>query len=278
MPIHDWMKVDAGIFHAFHLYWIAAIDGALNDGLLPPDYYSLPEQVAGFGNPDVLALQLTSPQVPAETGTNGTHAVRSGGIAVATVPPKTRFTDHTDDASIVRKTRSVVIRHVSNHRIVAIIEIISPSNKSGKAEIESLVSKAVDFLRNGVHLIILDLFPPDPRNPQRLHPLIWSEFKATDFQLPNDKPLTLAAYAAGPIKRAFVEGGCGGRRRPSGSATVSDARDLRDGAARQHLHGRLEQNSASLARGAGARTRISRIKSITRSVPRSVRHIQRPPV
>jgi hypothetical protein len=29
--------------------------------------------------------------------------------------------------------------------------------------------------------------------------------KATDFQLPADKPLTLAAYAAGPIKKTYVE-------------------------------------------------------------------------
>lgn len=207
MPIHDWTKVDAGIFHAFHLHWIAAIDGALNEGLLPPDYYSLPEQVAGLGNPDVLALQLTLPNTPREPTRNGSHtpSTTSGGVAVATVPPKTRFTDRTDEASVARKTRSVVIRHISGHQIVALIEIISPNNKSSKSEIESLVKKAVEFLRNGVHLIILDLFPPGPRDPQGLHPLIWSEFKATDFQLPENKPLTLAAYAAGPIKQAYVE-------------------------------------------------------------------------
>jgi hypothetical protein len=31
MPIHDWTKVDAGIFHAFHLHWIAAIDSFRQD-------------------------------------------------------------------------------------------------------------------------------------------------------------------------------------------------------------------------------------------------------
>ncbi len=60
MPIHDWTKVEAGIFHAFHHGWISELSNALNGGLLPPDYYALPEQVAaGFG-PDVLALQDVS--------------------------------------------------------------------------------------------------------------------------------------------------------------------------------------------------------------------------
>jgi hypothetical protein len=38
MPVHDWRRVDAGIFHHFHLGWIAELSRALNRGLLPPDY------------------------------------------------------------------------------------------------------------------------------------------------------------------------------------------------------------------------------------------------
>ena len=34
MPIHDWARVDAGIFHAFHHDWITEIARALNRGLL----------------------------------------------------------------------------------------------------------------------------------------------------------------------------------------------------------------------------------------------------
>ena len=45
MPIHDWTKVDAGIFHHFHNGWITRLSDALNDGLLPKGYYALAEQV-----------------------------------------------------------------------------------------------------------------------------------------------------------------------------------------------------------------------------------------
>lgn len=57
MPVHDWTKVEAGVFHDFHHLWITSIRRALNSGVLPPDYYAMADQVAGPGNPDVLALQ-----------------------------------------------------------------------------------------------------------------------------------------------------------------------------------------------------------------------------
>ena len=58
MPVHDWTRVDAGIFHAFHQAWITHIASALNQGLLPPDYYALAEGIAGGVGPDVLALHV----------------------------------------------------------------------------------------------------------------------------------------------------------------------------------------------------------------------------
>src|SRR5262245_53148047 len=57
MPAHDWTKVPAGIFHHFHLEWIASTAHALNHGLLPEDYYALAEQYAGVFGPDVLTLK-----------------------------------------------------------------------------------------------------------------------------------------------------------------------------------------------------------------------------
>src|SRR5258708_34933887 len=80
MPMHDWKKVEAGIFHAFHHEWISELSRALNRSLLPSDYYALPEQVAaGFG-PDVLTLQEQR---------SGPTAGPSTGLRTR---PQTRFT------------------------------------------------------------------------------------------------------------------------------------------------------------------------------------------
>lgn len=52
----------------------------------------------------------------------------------------------------LQKPRSeVVIRHRSNHRIIAIIEIVSPGNKNNRHGIRSFIEKAVTSLRGGIH-------------------------------------------------------------------------------------------------------------------------------
>src|SRR5262249_23220361 len=92
MPIHDWTRVYAGIFHDFHHEWITTIKQALNQGVLPPDYYALAEQVSGGLHPDVLTLGRDRPA--SSSASNGPSEMSStgGGIALATVPPRVRFT------------------------------------------------------------------------------------------------------------------------------------------------------------------------------------------
>ena len=41
MPVHNWTRVDSGIFHDFHQRWIISISNILNGGLLPCDYYAM---------------------------------------------------------------------------------------------------------------------------------------------------------------------------------------------------------------------------------------------
>ena len=38
MPIHDWARVDAGLFHAFHQNWIIKLCDTLNADGLSADY------------------------------------------------------------------------------------------------------------------------------------------------------------------------------------------------------------------------------------------------
>jgi hypothetical protein len=54
--VHDWTRVEAGIFHAFHTSWVGQIQDALNEGLLPPGYYALAEQHVGRPITDVRTL------------------------------------------------------------------------------------------------------------------------------------------------------------------------------------------------------------------------------
>ncbi len=194
MPVHDWTRVDAGIYHDFHVGWIPEIRKALNGGLLPEGYYALAEQHFGRPIADVLTLNASKPPpeplpLPPDTG----------GIAVAEALPKVRRRQTVEPAALSRR-RTLAIRHVSGHRLVALLEIVSPANKDRVETVEDFAAKAVSALDVGVHVLVVDLFPPGPHDPQRMHGVIWQRLQATDeaYDLPTDEPLTLASYVAGP--------------------------------------------------------------------------------
>ncbi len=199
MPVHDWTRVDAGIFHDFHHAWIEDIKRTLNAGLLPDGYYALAEQhAAGFG-PDVLTLQggngngTGEPQPPGE----------AGGLKLAA--PGVRFVGETTLDFYRRKQSALAVRHVSGDRIVAMVEIVSPGNKSSRSGLATFVTKAVQLLERQVHLLILDLFPPGPRDPSGIHAALWEELTGETYVDPSPGPLTLASYDASPGVRAYVE-------------------------------------------------------------------------
>jgi hypothetical protein len=196
MPVHDWTRVDAGLFHHFHQNWTTVLCNTLNAGGLPREYFALVEQNIRGPIPDVLTLQLAA---GAEPPGNGTAA-----LAVATTPPRTRLIRRNEADIYADKANRITVRH-RHGDVVAVIEIISPGNKGSRAEMRALVEKAAEYLRQGVHLLIIDLFPPGPRDPQGIHKAIWDQFQDEDFALPLDKPLTLAAYDAGPPRVAYVE-------------------------------------------------------------------------
>jgi Protein of unknown function (DUF4058) len=194
MPIHDWTRVRANRFHDFHQDWTIQIRRALNAGLLPPGYVAMVEQITGGPEPDVVTLSL--PIKPGDSGPAGT--------AIEEAPPKARYVARSESAAYARKANRVTIRHPDGE-VVAVIEIVSPGNKDSKHAVRSFARKAVEFLYAGIHLLIVDLFPPSKRDPQGGHKLIWDRIKDEPFELPSDKPLTLAAYSAGTTLTAYVE-------------------------------------------------------------------------
>ena len=193
MPIHDWTRVEAGDFHDFHQCWVVAIRNALNAGLLPPGYMAMAEQVTGRPIPYVVTLHAYEPKGGPE-----------GGIAIATAPPTARLIAKIQSVNYAKRADRVVIRH-GRGKVVAIIEILSPGNKDSRAALRSFVEKAADILNQGVNLLVVDLFPPTPRDPQGIHKAIWDELGDQPFVAPPGKPLIVASYIGGDIPTAYVE-------------------------------------------------------------------------
>src|ERR1017187_4275371 len=144
MPVHDWTRVDAGVFHDFHNVWIAELRNAMNSGLLPSGYYAMSEQHGNKFVADVLTLERP---VPDEATTRAT----AGGLALAEAPPKVRREESlSPTAGSLRKT--LTIRHATGHRIVALVEIVSRANKNREDHVEKFLDKIENALAQGLHV------------------------------------------------------------------------------------------------------------------------------
>ncbi|OYV67062.1 MAG: hypothetical protein B7Z74_10160, partial [Deltaproteobacteria bacterium 21-66-5] len=163
---------------------------------LPRGYYALGEQHAGRLVADILTLHDGEPR---------TTPPDKGGVAVADAPPQVgRKMVASENAAYRALRRTLAIRHTSGHRLVALVEIVSPANKDRGQSVQDFVEKAIGALRAGCHLTVVDMFPPGIDDPHGLHGLIWEYFDPEDYLMPAAKPLTLASYCAGGAPEAYV--------------------------------------------------------------------------
>ena len=193
MPVHDWTRVSAGDFHHFHNRWLGDLAAALNGGALPPGYSALAEPITGKYSPDVVTLQTARPPRPG----------RPTATAVAE-PPAAPQRVKLERSMYARRKDRIAVRH-DRGRVVAVIEVVSPGIKDSRHAVRSFVEKSADLLDQGVHLLVIDLFPPTPRDPGGLSRLILDQFDDTrPADASSDQPLTVASFAGGILPEAFV--------------------------------------------------------------------------
>jgi hypothetical protein len=60
-------------------------------------------------------------------------------------------------------------------------------------------------IAEGIHLLIIDLFRPTPRDPYGIHKIIWDEIVEEDFAFPDGKHRILASYETGGERVAYIE-------------------------------------------------------------------------
>lgn len=196
MPMHDWTRVPAGLFHHFHQDWSIEIARTLNRGQLPPGVSALVEQRAGPLETDVLAIEGRD----SRAASGGEEA---GGV-VTQPPPSAQIIRRSTKELYADRANRVVLKHHLG-RIIAVIEIVSPGNKSSRAALRDFVEKTMEFLKAGVHVLVVDLFPPSPRDPAGIHKVIWDEIEEEDFTFPAGKNRLLASYKTGAERVAFLE-------------------------------------------------------------------------
>jgi hypothetical protein len=196
MPVHDWNRVDAGLFHDFHQCWSIDIKRALNAGLLPKGFTALIEQKVGPKEPDVLTVDKFTEQ---------RRATELGGLMIAEAP-QTRIVRKSSKEHYADLANRIVIKHHLGQTVAA-IEIVSPGNKDSKRAFKEFLDKSLAFISIGIHLLVIDLFPPTKRDPFGVHRAIWDEFEEEDdqFEFPPGKDRIVASYHAGREKAAYAE-------------------------------------------------------------------------
>ncbi len=164
MALHNWMRIDEGIFHDFYLSWNAELIRTFNIVLLPKDYYALIE--------------------PSSHTVDVDHEVKSTYAALA---------------------RRITIRRSTDHKEMAIIEIVSPCIKTNQRAFENFVHRAVNLIRQGIHLLVIDILPPSSGKQCETHQAIWAEVANLDHVLSGKKTGVLSSYQAGVVPNVFIE-------------------------------------------------------------------------
>ncbi len=199
MPIHDWTRVEAGTYHAFHLAWLGELQKSLNGGRLPAGYYALAEQRANDTIPDVLALHESDPleaQEPPEP--------EGGGGATLTKSRPAAQERLVAPAPVRGSRRTMTIRSTTGHRIIAFVEIVWPSNKDRLDSVTEFAAKVRAALTIGVHVLMIDPFPAGSSDPAGMHAEVWRRISGGKPAPRNEHPLAFAAYLAAKPFQAFV--------------------------------------------------------------------------
>lgn len=243
MPIHDWTKVGANTFHHFHSLWIGELSNALNAGLLPKRYYAMAEQHAAGSIANVLTLEesrsVCSPQPSSRADSR---------VALLEAAPKVSVVEKGGCPTFyANQRRTLAIRNVSDDVVVAMLEMLSPGNKSSQDKLHDFVYKACDAISRGIHLMSIDLFPPGSFDPQGIHGEIHRELgfekEAGEWPVPS-KPLTLVSYDASEW-RACIEPVALGQSMID-MPLFSSGGPLRQCSARENLSGSVSRRARSL--------------------------------
>ena len=199
MPAHDLKNIRPNVYHDFHNMWIAFIMTALNNGILPRDYVAICERDLEETKKDASASGTSVSESPNE------KVPPKPPVLAGISSPRTEFVAQTDGYFYGMRRKTLAVRHVDGHRVVALLEVLSKSNKSSPAQLQKLISKTGDALSNGIHVSIVDPYPPNKYAPCGIHGSLWQQLGEEVSQWPIAKPYTAAAYASGGEIEAYAQ-------------------------------------------------------------------------
>ena len=84
------------------------------------------------------------------------------------------------------------------------IEVLSAGNKSTRHAIRRFLDKVAAALDHGIHLLLIDVHPPGPRDPNGIHAAVLNEIGNEEYVLGSERRLTAVAYTGGVVVEVFA--------------------------------------------------------------------------
>jgi hypothetical protein len=163
MPLQDHFHPPLRRTHpwrGFHSAWAAAIARHLNRGILPPGYYAIPNiDLNGPVEIDVATLQERLTE----------EGIAAGSALALWTPPEPNLTT-TLDFPPLDLVEVQVFYQEDEPRLIAAVELVSPSNKDRPSERQAFVIKCASYLHQGSSLVIVDAVTARRAN---LHAELW---------------------------------------------------------------------------------------------------------
>ncbi len=199
MPLYDHFQgtIHRRRWQAFHGRWASAIADDLNS--------RLPKQLVAEG-PMYLGRAVSTDVAEYEQfdgdGSNGTGGA-SGAVGLATAaavlaetyaPPATELSmpaRFPDEIKVEVRDRG------DDYKLLAVVELVSPSNKKEPDEREQFAAKCLSFLGKGIGVVVLDIVTE--RHANLHNELVRLAEHDDKFLMPDDQWLYATAYR--PVSR-----------------------------------------------------------------------------
>jgi hypothetical protein len=173
-------------WESFHSSWATRLADALNDSWLSPEFIAAEHAHTGSLEIDVATFE----RAPSATNGPGATAVAP---RVWTPPPATR----TMPAVFPDTFEVRVFATTGGLTLVAVIELVSPSNKDRPEQRRAFAAKCAGYLFQGISLIVVDVVTTRRAN---LHNEIMRVMEAgNDWDFPAETDLYAVAYR--PVQR-----------------------------------------------------------------------------
>ncbi len=178
-------------WESFHVTWAGAIADALNEDLLPEGYFAEEHAHAGARiEIDVATFEDGRPVAASPNGTT-TRAVKPYAPPAPPLVVPAAFPDAFE---------VLVYQSEGGAKLVAAVELVSPSNKDREPHRRAFAAKCAGYLAQGIGLVVVDVVTTRQAN---LHALVMELLGQTATGLPATAELYAVAYR--PVVRNGAE-------------------------------------------------------------------------